>query len=288
MSKTRDMQSGDRISTLDGDTAGLRRMEAFFHGAPYSLHRHDSYAIGVTLFGVQCFFYRGRRHHARCGQIHILYPDELHDGAAGTEDGFGYRIAYIDPWLLQQAMGGRGLPFVPNPVQTPNPAWRSFLRKLWLADVYDDEMSRAEFAAEAADCLQAATGSADRSRPIAMHGLKRVRDAIADDPAYGLDVTKLELLADMDRWSLARGFRAAFGTSPTRYRTMRQAERVRVGIEAGMPLADAALDAGFSDQSHMTRRFREAFGMSPRQWKLANRCARRDAQSFKNSRQLHA
>jgi AraC-like DNA-binding protein len=289
MSKRRDTQSGDRIRVLDGETAGVRRMEAFFHGAPFSLHRHDSYAIGVTRFGIQCFFYRGSWHHARRGQIHILYPDELHDGAAGTEDGFGYRIAYIDPWLLQQAIGGRELPFVRNPVQAPNAAWRSFLSKVWQADVCDDEMLQAEFAAEAVDCLEAAAGNrpANRRGPIAMRGLNRAREAIADNPVCGLSATELELLADMDRWSLARGFRAAFGTSPTRYRTMRRLERVRDRIAAGMPLSQAALDAGFSDQSHMTRRFREAFGMSPRQWKLANRGAPLDAQSFKNSRRLH-
>jgi AraC-like DNA-binding protein len=30
-----------------------------------------------------------------------------------------------------------------------------------------------------------------------------------------------------------------------------------------MPLAEAALEAGFSDQSHMTRLFRRTFGISP-------------------------
>ena len=263
-------------------------MEAFFHGAPFSLHRHDTYAIGVTRFGIQSFFYRGSWHRARRGEIHILYPDELHDGAAGTEDGFGYRIAYIDPWLLQQALGGRGLPFVRDPVQTPNTAWRSFLDKLWQAEVCDDEILRVEFAVEAVDCLEAATGKpTDPRGPISMRGLNRAREAIADNPACGLRATQLEQLADMDRWSLARGFRAAFGTSPTRYRTMRQLERVRDRIEAGVPLAQAALEAGFSDQSHMTRRFREAFGMSPRQWKLASVYAPADAQSFKNAHRLH-
>lgn len=270
MSVKFDKSSGDCVRTLDDGKAGIRRMEAFFHGAPYSLHRHDSYAIGVTLFGLQCFFYRGCRHHARPGQIHVLFPDELHDGAAGTEDGFRYRIAYIDPWLLQQALGGRGLPFVRNPVLTPNDAWGSLLSNLWEPDIIDDEISRVEIAVEAVHCLEAAAGSGSAGRnSIAFSNLCRAREAIAQNPARRLDATELEHLADMDRWSLARGFRAAFGTSPSRFRTMRQLERARGRLEAGMPLAEAALDAGFADQSHMTRQFRAAFGMSPRQWKLA-------------------
>ncbi|WP_246423470.1 helix-turn-helix domain-containing protein [Roseospira goensis] len=37
-------------------------------------------------------------------------------------------------------------------------------------------------------------------------------------------------------------------------------------ILAGESLADAALAAGFSDQSHMTRHFLRAFGMTPGRW----------------------
>jgi hypothetical protein len=33
-----------------------------------------------------------------------------------NEQGFDYRILYIDPCLVQAALGGRPLPFVPNPV----------------------------------------------------------------------------------------------------------------------------------------------------------------------------
>ena len=40
-------------------------------------------------------------------------------------------------------------------------------------------------------------------------------------------MAELERLADLDRWTLARQFRAAFGTSPGRFRTMRQLDRVR-------------------------------------------------------------
>jgi AraC-like DNA-binding protein len=270
MSVKFDKLSGDSVRTLDDGKGGIRRMEAFLHGAPYSLHRHDSYAIGVTLFGLQCFFYRGCRHRAWPGQIHVLFPDELHDGAAGTEDGFGYRIAYIDPLLLQQALGGRELPFVRTPVLTSNAAWSSLLCKLWEPDIVGDEISRAEFAVEAVDCLEAAAGRRSANRnSIDLSNLCRVREAIVQNPACRLDATELERLADMDRWNLARGFRAAFGTSPSRFRTMRRLERACARFEAGTPLAEAALDAGFADQSHMTRQFRAAFGMSPRQWKLA-------------------
>nr|WP_256675823.1 helix-turn-helix domain-containing protein [Pseudomonas sp. R5(2019)] len=35
---------------------------------------------------------------------------------------------------------------------------------------------------------------------------------------------------------------------------------------AGQALSDAAIEAGFFDQSHMTRHFKKAFGLSPSRW----------------------
>jgi len=53
-----------------------------------------------------------------------------------------------------------------------------------------------------------------------------------------------------DRWSLSRDFRALYGTSPYRYVTMRRLEYCRHLMLAGVPLAEAAIEAGFADQSH--------------------------------------
>ena len=76
-------------------------------------------------------------------------------------------------------------------------------------------------------------------------------------------------MADLDRWSLARQFRAAFGTSPGRFRTMRQLDQVRGLVKSGNSLADAALAAGFADQSHMSRQFKRAYGLTPARWVAA-------------------
>src|SRR6266436_6203914 len=80
---------------------GIERIEAYFPRHGFSPHRHDTYAIGITLSGVQTFRYRGEARHCLPGQCHILHPDEIHDGASGTSDGFAYRILYIDPCLVQ-------------------------------------------------------------------------------------------------------------------------------------------------------------------------------------------
>ena len=63
---------------------GLERVEARFVGQAFSPHRHDSYAIGLTLEGVQTFRYRGAQRQCLPGECHVLHPDELHDGGSGS------------------------------------------------------------------------------------------------------------------------------------------------------------------------------------------------------------
>ena len=100
---------------------GVERLEAWLRGAAYRAHRHDTYAIGVTERGVQTFDYRGRVETSRPGQVAVLHPDEAHDGRAGTEGGFGYRIVYVEPARIAAAVHAitghpTALPFVRQPV----------------------------------------------------------------------------------------------------------------------------------------------------------------------------
>ena len=67
--------------------------------------------------------------------------------------------------------------------------------------------------------------------------------------------------------SLARLIRTRHGASPTELRRWLRVERAAARIEAGEPLADVALDCGFSDQSHMCRDFRKVLGTTPGEWR---------------------
>ena len=259
-------RSGDRIRIGLG-AAGIERLEAHFRGQAFSPHRHDSYAIGLTLSGVQVFRYRGARRHSLPGQCQILHPDEMHDGGAGDDEGFGYRIVYLDPCLVRDALGGGPLPFVKNPVVEAARLPRGFASEIWNIDGEIDDVSRFDFAVALADMLRSASSdAATQSGPLAFDSLTRTRDAIAADPARRPAMAALERLSGLDRWTLARQFRSAFGTSPSRFRTMRQLDQVRQFLKGGASLVSAAIDAGFADQSHMSRHFKRAYGLTPARW----------------------
>ncbi len=246
---------------------GLERAEVYLSTCAFEPHRHDTYAIGITTAGVQTFRYRGTLRVSLPGQLQILHPDETHDGAAGTADGFGYRILYFAPELVRNALDGCALPFVADPVQKPTPA--TDLVAFLLADIDEpiSDLAQVELAATLADTLRSLSGRPDH-RPVTID-LRAVALALDYLAAHAREQTRastLEQITGTDRFTLARHFRRAFGTSPDRYRTMRRLALARAAIENGLPLAQAAAHAGFADQSHMTRQFKRTYGLTPARW----------------------
>jgi AraC-like DNA-binding protein len=251
----------------------MERAEVRLRSRGFAPHRHDTYAIGITTAGVQVFRYRGSRHVCLPGQVHVLHPDELHDGGPGTDAGFAYRILHIEPELVRDALGGGPLPFVPQPVHDSAPARDDVARILDGLDDPVGDLARSEAAEAAARLLLALSGRPGPGGAIDTAAVARVREHLAAHPGEQTDAAQLEHIAGLDRYTLARQFRRAYGTSPDRYRTLRRLALVRAAIQAGVPLARAAADAGFADQSHMTRQFVRAYGMTPGRWARLSRCA---------------
>jgi AraC-like DNA-binding protein len=243
----------------------IERIEAFFGGHGYEPHRHDTYAIGRTLSGVQSFHYRGDKRHSLPGGTIVLHPDEVHDGEAGTEEGFRYRMVYIEPALIQKILGGKPLPFIPGGISSDP---RLFAAAQPLLRGIDDAFETLEEDAlyDLAQTLAVAGGQREQRRVCDYPAAERARAFIHSCFTQNITLDELSMVSGRDRWSLSRDFRTLFGTSPWRYVTMRRLEFCRRRMLVGDSLADIVVQAGFADQSHMTRQFISRFGMSPGRW----------------------
>jgi AraC-like DNA-binding protein len=257
---------------------GIERAEVYLTSCAFEPHRHDTYAIGMTTAGVQTFRYRGSGRICLPGQLHVLHPDECHDGAAGTDDGFGYRILYIAPELVRDALALRELPFVADPVQEPTPPARLIASLCADIDEPISDLGVGEIAVAVADGLRELSGQPNRRRlTIDTRAVELVRDYLMAHAREQTPASMLEGIAGTDRFTIARHFRRAFGTSPDRYRTLRRLALARAGIESGQSLARAAADSGFADQSHMTRQFKRTYGLTPARWRALTAASGRPA-----------
>jgi AraC-like DNA-binding protein len=249
-------------------TAGVELFRAWFAGEAYEPHRHDTYAVSVTDCGVQVFDYRGAKRVSRPGQVAVLYPDERHDGRAGTADGFGYRIVYVEPSHLAaavRALDDRSapLPFVRDAVVT-NAVLSQTLRDAFRVPLESLAVDRL-VAGLAEGLVAAAHGGRlpPLTRTVDACAIERAREFLDAERTRVVRSTELEAISGLTRYELARQFRVSLGTSPYRYLLMRRLDFARARIDAARPLADVAFEAGFADQAHFARVFKSAFGLTP-------------------------
>jgi AraC-like DNA-binding protein len=248
---------------------GFERAEASFSTMRFAPHRHDSYAIGITRRGVQSFGYRGTTLHSEAGCAFVIHPDEKHDGRAGTDQGFGYRILYIAPRLISEALGSRALPFVRDAVMRESKLHRAICAALTAFDAPIEDLHLDDLIATLANALADHDPAPQRIDAKAESAVRIAREHLIE--ASHLPSSELlEQLTGLSRFELARQFRRCLGTSPHRYATMRRLDRARRLI-ASASLAEVAAACGFADQSHMTRQFKQAYGVSPGAWRALMR-----------------
>jgi AraC-like DNA-binding protein len=103
----------------------------------------------------------------------------------------------------------------------------------------------------------------------------RLRDGVTRVAAYlrahateSISLDDLAEVAGLSKFYLLRGFRRTYGVTPHGYQRQLRLAHAWRAIADGQPLTRATYDAGFADQSHLTRQFSAQFGVTPA------RCAR--------------
>ena len=218
------------------------------------------------------FDYRGAARVSRPGQVVVLHPDEVHDGRAGTPDGFGYRIVYVEPSHIAAALRGicgraHPLPFVREPVSA-NAQLAQAVRRAFPPDL--QSLAIDTVIVDLAEGLLAADphgGGRAVPRRIDAPAIERARQFLDAERTRAVHSAELEAITGLTRYEVARQFRLMLGTSPYRYLLGRRLELARQRMRAGRPLADVACEAGFADQAHFTRTFKAAFGLTPARYR---------------------
>jgi AraC-like DNA-binding protein len=94
--------------------------------------------------------------------------------------------------------------------------------------------------------------------------LRRVQEYIDSHLGENLELEQLALTAGLSLYHFARAFKTSVGVPPHQFVLQRRLSRARdLLTSTDRPIADIAIAAGFSDQSHLARHFRQSFAVSP-------------------------
>jgi AraC family transcriptional regulator len=253
-----------RTSTVDGFTLTEGRHPA---GSRLPWHTHPGPTLCFVYSGAFTESFAGATLECTPGTFKITPAGERHANRFGREETRG---------LLVEADAAR--------VERLGAPTRLFAERLSLRDErlatlswrIADELRRRDAAAPLAieGLLLELLAGAARERQIritggAPHWLSDARDYL-HDPGTARSLAELAEAVGVHPATLARGFRKAYGCSVGAYlRRLRVARAARQLADSNAPLAEIALAAGFSDQSHFSNVFRRETGLSPSAFRRA-------------------
>jgi len=94
-------------------------------------------------------------------------------------------------------------------------------------------------------------------------GVLRARDFLRAHAVEHVALDELAKAVFLSKFHLLRSFHHALGVTPHEYQMQLRLARARRLLAEGSSLSRATYDAGFADQSHLTRRFTAFYGLTP-------------------------
>ncbi|MDO7441019.1 AraC family transcriptional regulator [Acinetobacter baumannii] len=93
-------------------------------------------------------------------------------------------------------------------------------------------------------------------------------DVISSSEGF-ISLEELAQRVGLSRYAIIRLFKANVGLTPHAFQINLKINQAREQLKQGVPLAELAVNLGFSDQSHFHKAFKAHTGVTPRQFQLA-------------------
>jgi len=272
---------------------GLTLAIAVASRASQPRHAHDSLTLGMVTAGTRCIDTNGAASLAQQGAVFVLAPGQAHacapvespadaDRTSGPEAPVcSYLALSIAPAALPPDLANLRLP---SPCLYHPDLAEALLR---LAEALEAQTGLLERQSLLAHCLellgrhvcagrpQNGEGSAGQGNLEAEAGMSATvstaRQLIEENLETGVDLAGLAQACGMDMFALHRAFTRAVGLPPHSFQTHLRLRRAKELLRCGASLSEAALQAGFCDQAHMTRHFARGVGLSPARYARAHK-----------------
>ena len=228
-------------------------------------HSHDYFGIGMITSGAQRSWSLIGQVEAISGDIIIVNPGEIHDGIP-LNGPRSWQMIYIQPELLKQELvaEGRSADAILNPLVRDGLLNQHLLRLFnEMAQSVVESVALEEMLLFSLMHVSRYHMLSKNYQPTPSFSVKRAKEYLDDMAEHNVTLSELAHLCDLSRFQLLRSFSHEFGITPHAYLLQRRVCHARRYLLQGKTLVDAALFAGFADQSHMTRAFVRQFGITP-------------------------
>lgn len=231
-------------------------------------HAHEAYDLVLVEAGTRQVRHRGVSQVLGPGSLIINASGEEHAGA--SQSGWSFRSLYLPSAYFLEAnreVGeGERLPRLSSLVLEQSTVNERFLAVC-------DSLAQGDGALASESLLMAVlvetllrTADGHPALPKLGHeprAVRHVQEYLREHLASNVGLDTLAGLTGLSRFHLIRVFRAATGLAPHAWQLQLRIHWAKVLLTQGRSLVDVALETGFADQSHFTRKFKQVVGLPP-------------------------
>lgn len=229
---------------------------------------HETYTVCTILAGEAEWSYRGRTHRSEAGGLMIMEPGELHATKRINKVGT-YRVVLIPASVMHGIIADEeesaARPHFAVAAATQPHLFRSFAAFHRSAET---GASALEQQSRLANCIRDLLKDCAERRPQTdfrappSHAVAKARDLLNDTYRVDVPLAQLAATVGLSGYQLCKAFAREVGMPPHAYRLQIRLARAQQLLRRDFSPAEAAVSAGFYDQSHLTRHFRAAFGVT--------------------------
>jgi len=246
--------------------AGVELYRAHIVRYAFDPHTHEAFGLGSIESGVERFRYRGGDHLAPADTLVLMNPDELHTGRAETEQGWSYRMVYLDAAVLEEVTGERGWWFAQPTVHDPPRAQQvsRCLAAMWDApDALAGDSALFELLQLLRPHARVGMPGVPSSGMATDTSLVRALALMQDEYASEMTLERLAREAGLSPFHFLRRFKQRYHATPHQMLMALRLFRAKQQLAAGDRPAEVAAAVGLVDQAHLTRRFARMYGVTP-------------------------
>ncbi len=224
-------------------------------------HEHDVATVYVVLRGGHTEQSRSSAIECTGGSVIFSPRGARHSDRYGNAGGEAFLIE-LPQRVLDRARDAGIL--LDDPLHLAGGSAAPLMRRLREEADRDDELTPFAFEALVLHLLAVLRREESADVPRAPRWLARVREVVNDRFAERLSLAEVAAVADVHPIHLATTFHRCYGVTFGAYlRSLRVEHARRALIHSHKPVAENALECGFTDQSHLSRVFRQATASSP-------------------------
>ena len=249
----------------------ILQIEAYrFEGIvqPFPNHFHEHYVIGFVENGKRCLFCKDQKYNIKKGDIILFNPGDNHACVQSNHETFDYRGFNISKSIMldlaEEITGKRELPrFSKNVIYNDEiSCYLQPLNEMIMNGTSDLEKEESllfllsaliqNYGQSFENCISECPKEIEKACEfIRQHFNERI---YLDQLCHHTGLSKSTLL---------RAFTKSKGITPYRYLETIRINKAKTLLENGVQPIEAAIQTGFSDQSHFTNYFNRFIGLSP-------------------------